>query len=483
MKYSITKLPNLEENNCLIFGFFSESKLSDISSKIGVMDEVILKSSLAMVKEEYDSIFLALPDNKTIFLVNCGSREDYTFKKSNKIIKLSFMEILGKKISHVIVSLPQVITQSPNSQAHEFILLIESLRYQFLEFKTHNTNIFKLESVVFCLAGVSESAIKDAEAIASGINFTKDLGNTPANVCTPTFLAEKAFHLDKEYKSISTKILNVKDMQKLGMGALLAVGQGSVEQPKLIEIFYNGAGKEKPFAMVGKGITFDSGGISLKPPAGMEEMKYDMCGAASVLGTIKACASLKLPINIVGILACAENMPSGASVKPGDIVKSMSGKTIEITNTDAEGRLVLADALTYVEKFNPQFVIDIATLTGAVIIALGHESTGLMTNDDKLAKLILDCAQNSHDKTWRLPLDEELKKLLDSPVADMLNSPSQRVAGSSIAACFLSNFTEKYRWAHLDIAGTAWVSGTKRQATGRPVPLLVELLKRVANAN
>jgi len=215
----------------------------------------------------------------------------------------------------------------------------------------------------------------------------------------------------------------------------------------------------------------------------MEEMKYDMCGAASVLGAIKSAALMNLPINVVGLLACAENMPSGNAVKPGDVVTSYSGQTIEITNTDAEGRLVLADALTYAEKFNPKFVIDIATLTGAVIIALGTNITGLMTNDENLAQAILKAAENSEDRAWRLPIDEQINDLLTSTVADMVNSPNERIAGTIVAASFLSKFTEKYPWAHLDIAGTAWISGKNRTATGRPVPLLIELLREIANAS
>jgi leucyl aminopeptidase len=231
-----------------------------------------------------------------------------------------------------------------------------------------------------------------------------------------------------------------------------------------------------PIVLVGKGVTFDSGGISLKPPAGMEEMKYDMAGAARVLGTLKACALLKLPVNVVGLIPTTENMPSGKATKPGDIVTSMSGQTVEIVNTDAEGRLILSDALTYAERFKPEFVIDIATLTGAIIIALGHETTGLFTTDDKLAETILTAAEEAEDAAWRLPLLDIYQDAIDSPIADMANSTADRSAGSVTAACFLSRYTKKYRWAHLDIAGTAWVSGKKRNATGRPVPLLLQIL-------
>ncbi|MGL6036448.1 MAG: leucyl aminopeptidase, partial [Legionella sp.] len=259
--------------------------------------------------------------------------------------------------------------------------------------------------------------------------------------------------------------------------------QGSDQPPRLIDLQYKGgAENEAPIVLVGKGITFDSGGLSIKPANAMDEMKYDMAGAASVLGTIKACALLKLPVNVIGLIASAENLLGGSAVKSGDIVTSMSGQTVEIINTDAEGRLVLADALTYAERYKPEFVIDIATLTGAIIVALGSISTGLMTNDDDLAELIAMAAIESQDKVWRMPLEDAYQDAIDSPLADMINANFDRTAGSVTAACFLSRFTEKYRWAHLDIAGTAWVSGKKRNATGRPVPLLTQLIRHVASS-
>jgi len=305
----------------------------------------------------------------------------------------------------------------------------------------------------------------------------------PANICTPTFLADQAVELQNTHKHIQTQIISTEDMRQMGMGALLAVAQGSIQPPKLVEIHYNNApDNTPPIVLVGKGITFDAGGISLKPAAGMEEMKFDMAGAASVLGTIKACALLDLPLHVIGLLPCAENLPGGTAVKPGDVVTSMSGQTIEITNTDAEGRLVLADALTYAERFNPELVLDIATLTGAIIIALGYERTGFMTEDDKLAEALQTAATASRDKIWRMPLEEVYLEAMESPVADIANASSDRAAGSVTAACFLSRFTEKYRWAHLDIAGTAWISGKKRTATGRPVPLLTQLLRNIAHA-
>ncbi len=300
-----------------------------------------------------------------------------------------------------------------------------------------------------------------------GVELTRHLGNMPANICTPTYISQQAMKLCEEFPTLSCTIMGPDEIRDMGMGLLLAVSQGSDQPPQLIDIHYKGTKDDcAPIVLVGKGITFDSGGLSIKPANAMDEMKYDMCGAASVLGTLRACALLKLPVHVIGLIAAAENLLSGSAVKPGDIVTSMSGQTVEIINTDAEGRLVLADALTYAERYNPSFVVDIATLTGAVIIALGNVTSGFMTTDDELAAWIEKAAKESQDKVWRLPLDKAYQEALDSPLADMVNANFDRSAGSITAACFLSRFTEKYRWAHLDIAGTAWVSGKKRNATG-----------------
>lgn len=326
-----------------------------------------------------------------------------------------------------------------------------------------------------------ESALTQAVAIAQGMVLAKDLGNLPGNVCTPSYLAQQAVTLAKTHKSIKATVLEEKDMQKLGMGSLLSVTQGSAEPAKLITLEYHGGDKkQKPVVLVGKGITFDSGGISLKPGAEMDEMKYDMCGAASVLGTIQAIAEMGLKLNVVGIIPSSDNMPSGTASKPGDIVTSMSGQTIEILNTDAEGRLVLCDALTYAAKFEPDTVIDIATLTGACIIALGHVASGLYSNQDTLALELLAAGEQTQDRAWHMPLWDEYQSQLDSNFADMQNIGG-RPGGSITAACFLSRYTKEYRWAHLDIAGTAWKSGKDKGATGRPVPLLAQyLINRVA---
>lgn len=314
------------------------------------------------------------------------------------------------------------------------------------------------------------------QALAKGINLTRKLGDLPGNICTPTYLAEQAKQLAKNQAKLSVEILEEKQMKELRMGSFLSVAAGSDQPAKLIVLQYKGGNKkDAPVALVGKGITFDTGGISLKPGPGMDEMKYDMCGAASVLGSMLALTELQLPINVVGVIATTENMPSGAATKPGDIVTSMSGLTIEILNTDAEGRLVLCDALTYTERFKPKAVVDIATLTGACVIALGNHATGLFSNNAELADALLQAGEQSADRAWQLPLWDEYQKQLDSNFADLANIGG-REAGSVTAACFLSRFAKNFAWAHLDIAGTAWRSGGAKGATGRPVPLLMQYL-------
>jgi leucyl aminopeptidase len=328
----------------------------------------------------------------------------------------------------------------------------------------------------------ASKGIEIGKAIAQGVNFARELGNLPANICTPTYLASEAKRLARGQTKLSVKVLEEKAMRELGMGSLLSVSAGSDQPAKLIVMHYEGANKKSasgkkaaPIVLVGKGITFDTGGISLKPGAGMDEMKFDMCGAASVLGTMKTLLELKLPINVIGIIAASENMPNGSATKPGDIVTSMSGQTIEILNTDAEGRLVLCDALTYSERFKPKVVIDIATLTGACVIALGNHASGLFSNNDALSQALVKAGQDANDRAWPMPLWDDYQKQLDSNFADIANIGG-REAGSITAACFLSRFTKKFAWAHLDIAGTAWVSGSAKGATGRPVPLLVQYL-------
>ncbi len=374
-------------------------------------------------------------------------------------------------------------------KARQVAEAVEHAFYAFDQFKSGDKKDKPaLTKVSLLLAGrkdanAAKAGVAQGQAVAAGVATARTLGNLPGNVCTPTYLAEQAKALAGSASKLTAMALSEKEMSKLGMGSFLSVSRGSAEEAKLIVMEYKGGKKsEKPYMLLGKGITFDSGGISLKPGAGMDEMKFDMCGAASVMGAMTALVDLELPINVVALIAAAENMPGSKASKPGDIVTSMSGKTIEILNTDAEGRLVLCDALTYAEKFKPKALVDIATLTGACIIALGHHISGLVANDDGLADQLLQAGGDSIDPAWRLPMNEDYQKQLDTNFADLANIGG-RAAGTITAGCFLSQFAEKYPWAHLDIAGTAWDSGKNKGATGRPVPLLVQyLLDRAAEA-
>ncbi len=329
----------------------------------------------------------------------------------------------------------------------------------------------------------AELGLKQGAALGQGVSMARTLGNLPGNICTPTYLGETAKKLGREFKSIKVTVLDGKQIAALGMGSFLSVSRGSDQPPRFIVMHYKGKAPAKaatktkpgPVVLVGKGITFDSGGISIKPPATMDEMKFDMCGAASVLGTFRALAELELPGEVVGLIPTCENLINGSANKPGDVVTSMSGQTIEILNTDAEGRLILCDALTYAERFKPSAVIDIATLTGACVVALGGVNSGLFSKDDELADSILKAGKQAGDTAWRMPLEDDYQVQLKSNFADMANIGGQP-AGAVTAACFLSRFAKAYRWAHLDIAGTAWKGGAIKGSTGRPVPLLLQFL-------
>ncbi len=371
-------------------------------------------------------------------------------------------------------------------KALQVALVAAECAYRFEYMKSKKSDPRPLANIELLAAARDAAAVarglRQGAATGAGVSLAKDLGNLPGNVCTPTYLAEQARKIAREWK-LELEVLERKDMEKLGMGSLLSVAQGSRQPPKLIVLNYAGGPKKaKPVVLVGKGITFDTGGISLKPSPEMDEMKFDMCGAASVLGALRACAEMKLKLNVVGIIPTTENMPGGAATKPGDIVTSMSGQTIEVLNTDAEGRLILCDALTYAERFEPEAVVDIATLTGACVIALGHVASGLYSNKEALARELLAAGDEAYDRAWHMPLWDDYQEQLKSNFADMANIGG-RPAGSVTAACFLSRFAKKFDWAHLDIAGTAWKSGKDKGSTGRPVALLISfLMKRAETA-
>lgn len=492
MKLSIqTTNIQKETRACLIVGIYEDGTLTKSANDIDKISKNSIKKIIKQgtfggkVGQTLPLFMLAHSDFEQILLVGCGKSAGITPMQFRKVALSAVKALQANKIKQAVSYLMD-IDVNDRSLAWKVKQLTEATwdaAYRFDMFKTEKETKNAIENYVIHIPTASQAkacdaALKQGQAIADGVCFTKNLANLPSNICTPSFLADQARDLAKTYKSISTKILNEAEMKKLGMGALLAVSQGSAEEAKLICLEYQGtARKQAPVALVGKGITFDTGGNSLKSPDNMVGMKYDMCGAATVLGTIKAAAELKLPINIVGIIAAVENMPGGTAYKPEDILTSMSGQTIEVISTDAEGRVVLSDALTYCERYKPDVVIDIATLTGAVVIALGFHASGLMSNDEDLAKALLTAGQESNDRAWQLPLFDEYQEQIKSPFADMSNTGG-RSAGSITAACFLSRFTKKFRWAHLDVAGTAamMMGSAERMATGRPVPLLVQYL-------
>ncbi len=410
-------------------------------------------------------------DNQEELLVNLG--------KESKLTPQSFIATisnLASELNHIegnalSVQMPPLPFETP---LRHLVIGLEQGLYRFDDHKSDKENL-PLKSInILCDATTEELA--NALALNKGLRLTRTLANQPANHCTPTTLAETALELSRTYETLNVKVLDEQQMADLGMNTILAVSRGSDEPARFIEMQHNNGGNDRPFVFVGKGITFDSGGLSLKPPTAMAEMKYDMCGAATVLGLMKTVAELKLPLNVIGLIASSENLPGPNALKPGDVVTSHAKKTIEVLNTDAEGRLVLCDVLSYAEQFSPQAVVDIATLTGAIIIALGHKTNGIMGNNDPLCEALIKAGEASADPAWQLPLNDDYQALIDSNVADMMNISRDGSAGSITAGCFLARFAEKYPWAHIDCAGTAWTPGHNKQASGRPLPLLIQYL-------
>ncbi|MDO8414521.1 MAG: leucyl aminopeptidase [Gallionellaceae bacterium] len=491
MEFSIKPgSPEKQRSGCVVVGVFDGGKLSDAAQALDKAAKHALSDIIARgdMKGQAASTLLLhnvanLPCER-VLLLGLGKRAELNAKRFQDAIRAAMRVLQGtgaKDATLYVTELPVAQHDGAWCMAQAVLVAHETTyRFDRMKSKPEKKNI-PLSKIYFGVLDSKHSAslqtaLTQAAAIAHGVQLAKDLGNLPGNVCTPSYLAQQAVALAKTHKSLKATVLEEKDMQKLGMGSLLSVTHGSDEPAKLITLEYRGGDKkQKPIVLVGKGITFDSGGISLKPGLDMDEMKYDMCGAASVLGTLQAIAEMGLTLNVVGIIPTCENMPGGSATKPGDIVTSMSGQTIEILNTDAEGRLILCDALTFAAKFEPDTVVDIATLTGACVIALGHVASGLYSNQDKLAKELLEAGDYAHDRAWHMPLWDDYQPQLDSNFADMQNIGG-RAGGSITAACFLARFTKDYRWAHLDIAGTAWKSGKEKGATGRPVPLLTQFL-------
>lgn len=495
MEFSIkTGSTEKQHHNCVIVGIYESGVLSDSAKAIDELSSgylsKILKRGDIDGKAEKSLMLHDVPGmhSDRVLLVGLGKQDGFNEKQYAKAIRASVKAVAASGTNEAVTYLAELPVKDLSLRRKVSLLAEVAMdaTYRFDAIKRKKEaaeegdakkGIKRLTIHVADAAQVkeAESGLADGKALAAGVSLTKDLGNLPPNVCTPTYLAEQAQAMGKTY-GLKVEVLERADMEKLGMGSFLGVTKGSEEPPKLIVLQHlKGHKDQKPVVLVGKGITFDTGGISLKPGAEMDEMKYDMCGAASVLGTFKTIAEMDLPLNVIGVIPTCENMPDGRATRPGDVLTSMSGLTIEVLNTDAEGRLILCDALTYAERFEPSAVVDIATLTGACVIALGHHATGLFSNNDELAKELLQAGEAALDRAWHMPLWEEYQPQLDSNFADMANIGG-RAAGSVTAACFLSRFTKKYDWAHLDIAGTAWKSGKEKGGTGRPVPLLTEFL-------
>ena len=489
MEFSIKTLsPETAKTGCVVLGVYAEKELTPPARRVDQSSKGALSAALADLSGKAGSTLLlrGLPNvaAERVLVVGLGPQAEFgetAYREALRGAANALRELAAKDAALFLVDV-KVNDRPVSWNVRQAVLGTREAFYRFDEMKSQKKNSAPaLGSVTLPISANAqlESALAEAEAAADGADLARTLGNLPSNICTPSYLAEQAKKLAREFK-LEVEVLERRDMEKLGMGSFLAVTQASHEPPKLIVLHYAGAAKsKKPLVLVGKGITFDTGGISLKPAAEMDEMKYDMSGAGSVLGTIRALAGMKAPVNVVGIIPTCENMPGGHAIKPGDIVKTLSGQTVEILNTDAEGRLILCDALTYAERFEPGAVIDIATLTGACVIALGHIATGLFANDQKLADDLREAGDEAWDRVWQLPLWEDYQEQLRSNFADFANIGG-RPGGSITAASFLARFTRKQRWAHLDIAGTAWKSGREKGSTGRPVPLLVRYALRHA---
>lgn len=481
--------PARQKTACFIVAIFSGKTLSPTAS---ALDKSTRKSISNLTKrgditgKAGETLLMPTATGVSadrVLLVGAGKQTGIGPAEYVKVVKKAASVLSSSGCRNTLSALTEIEVSERDLawKIRQLAIAFADVGYQYNEFKSKSTLSKKvaIKLSIFIednLADDAKLALPLANGICNGMRLCKDLGNSPANHCTPTDLANTAKTLAKGEAKLRTEVLDEAAMKKLNMGSLLSVSAGSEQPAKLIVIHYNGGHKDdKPIVLVGKGVTFDSGGISIKPSAQMDEMKYDMCGAASVFGTMVAVNEAKLPVNVVGVIPATENLPDGKATKPGDVVTSMSGQTIEILNTDAEGRLILCDALTYSDRFNPDVVIDIATLTGACIVALGNSASGLMSNNDQLANDLLAAGETCGERAWRLPIWDEYDQLINSPFADMANVGG-RAAGTITAACFLARFTKKYRWAHLDIAGTAWKSGKAKGATGTPVPLLVQYI-------
>ena len=488
VEFSIKTLsPETAAVGCVVVGVDQEKNLTPAARRLDQASKGALKKALHDISGKTGSTLLlrGLPGVAAprVLLVGLGDKNtaEASYREAVRAAANALKELDAKDAALFLVDM-KVASRPVSWNVRHAVLGLRDAFYRFDQLKSQkNSHRPALEHVVVPLSPKAElqNALQEAAATADGVDLARTLGNLPANICTPGYLADEAKKLAREFK-LEVEVLERKDMEKLGMGSFLSVAKASHQPPKLVVLKYEGKKSAKRLALVGKGITFDTGGISLKPAGEMDEMKFDMSGAGSVLGALRALAGMKAPVNVVGIIPACENMPGGAATKPGDVVTTLSGQTVEILNTDAEGRLILCDALSYAEqRFKPDAVIDIATLTGACVIALGNVATGLFANDPKLAEEIRAAGDDAWDRVWQMPLWEDYQEQLRSNFADFANIGG-RPGGAITAACFLARFTRKLRWAHLDIAGTAWKGGREKGSTGRPVPLLVRFALRHA---
>ncbi|MDW5376474.1 leucyl aminopeptidase [Halomonas sp. HP20-15] len=487
----LTVNPAKVETACLVVPVFTDGDLLPVAAKLDDASERLIGQLIE--RGDFDAglgnvqliPFAPGLAAERLMLVGLGMRAKCNETSLRTALDATFPALAKLPLDEAVVAFSDapVPDRAGDWKARMIAEAAQRAVYRFSEFKSEPSPAPRLSRVGLLISDAAEATASErgarvGRAVGEGVNYARTLGNLPGNVCTPRYLAAQAEQLGRDSAgALGVEILDEEALELLGAHSLLSVGRGSEEPSRLIVMRYQGAddAEEAPHVLIGKGITFDTGGISLKPGADMDEMKFDMCGAASVFGTVKSLLALKPRINVVAIVASAENMPDGRATKPGDIIKTLKGLTVEVLNTDAEGRLVLCDALTYAERYQPASVVDIATLTGAAVIALGHHATGLFANDDDLALDLLDAGEAAWDRAWHMPLWDEYQSQLDSNFADLANIGG-RPAGSITAACFLSRFTETYPWAHLDIAGTAWTSGKQKGASGRPVGLLTQYL-------
>lgn len=491
MEFSVKSgSPEKQRSACIVVGVFEPRRLSGVAEQLDQVSDGYLSGLLRRGDLEGKAGQMLLlhhvPNilSERVLLVGCGKERELDERQYKQIIEKTIHTLNETGSMEAVCFLSELHVKGRDTywKVRQAVEAAQAGLYTFNQLKTRKEEPRRpLRKLVFNVPTrrelpIGERAIQHGLAISKGVTICRDVANMPPNICTPRYLAERSQALADKYDNVSFSAVDEAQMAELGMNAYLAVGRGSEHESVLSLIHYQGADADTPpIVLVGKGLTFDAGGISIKPSANMDEMKYDMGGAASVLGAMQALAELQIPVNVIGAIAGCENMPDGKAYRPGDVLTTMSGQTVEVLNTDAEGRLVLCDTLTYIERLSPDTVVDVATLTGACIVALGHHASGLMSPHNPLAHELLNASEQSGDRAWRLPLWDEYQEALDSPFADMQNLGG-RDAGTITAACFLSRFTKKYHWAHLDIAGTAWRSGAKKGATGRPVPMLTQFL-------